>query len=242
MESRNQKLAIALAGSNKCHNDKYMERLLNSPALQYNKELNYIYLTLPRGEEHMVDRECIDEYYSWLSEYLQDEIQRVKAERDSIKVGITEGNMSANEINVFKRLLTDPSEEQIQKMIGFNPKKGDGMLITDHKLKLALQQQLNGVKTQGYSDLIDEIDSIYNERISKLSDLVVRYDNVLKKLQDKINDVESNKRIFNLQESKKRGKNPNGPKRKRSSKKPRKGTKKSRKRRSRKAANNIKQN
>ena len=240
MESRNQKLAIALAGSNKCHNDKYMERLLNSPALQYNKELNYIYLTLPRGEEHMVDKECIDEYYSWLSEYLQDEIQRVKAERDSIKVGITEGNMSANEINVFKRLLTDPSEEQIQKMIGFNPKKGDGMLITDHKLKLALQQQLNGVKTQGYSDLIDEIDSIYNERISKLSDLVVRYDNVLKKLQDKINDVESNKRIFNLQESKKRGKN--GPKRKRSSKKPRKGTKKSRKRRSRKAANNIKQN
>ena len=171
MESRNQKLAIALAGSNKCHNDKYMERLLNSPALQYNKELNYIYLTLPRGEEHMVDRECIDEYYSWLSEYLQDEIQRVKAERDSIKVGITEGNMSANEINVFKRLLTDPSEEQIQKMIGFNPKKGDGMLITDHKLKLALQQQLNGVKTQGYSELIDEIDSIYNERINKLSDL-----------------------------------------------------------------------
>lgn len=240
MESRNQKLAIALAGSNKCHNDKYMERLLNSPALQYNKELNYIYLTLPRGEEHMVDRECIDEYYSWLSEYLQDEIQRVKAERDSIKVGITEGNMSANEINVFKRLLTDPSEEQIQKMIGFNPKKGDGMLITDHKLKLALQQQLNGVKTQGYSELIDEIDSIYNERINKLSDLIVRYDNVLKKLQDKINDVESNKRIFNLQESKKRGKN--GPKRKRSSKKPRKGNKKSRKRRSRKAANNINQN
>ena len=71
----------------------------------------------------MVDKECIDEYYSWLSEYLQDEIQRVKAERDSIKGGIIDGNMSANQINVFKRLLTDPSEEQIQKMIGFNPQK-----------------------------------------------------------------------------------------------------------------------
>ena len=60
-----------------------------------------------------------------------------------------------------------------------------------------------GVKTQGHSELLEEIDSIYNERINKLSDLVVRYENVLKKLQDKINDVESNKRIFNLQESKK---------------------------------------
>ena len=238
MDSGNQKLAIALAKSNKCHNDKYMERLLNSPALEYNKELNYIYLTLPRGEEHMVDKECIDEYYSWLSEYLQDEIQRVKAERDSIKGGIIDGNMSANQINVFKRLLTDPSEEQIQKMIGFNPKKGDGMLITDHKLKLALDKELNGVRTQGHSELLEEIDSIYNERINKLSDLVVRYENVLKKLQDKINDVESNKRIFNLQESKKRRKNPNEPKRKRSSKKPRKGSKKSRKRRSRKLVNN----
>ena len=54
--------------------------------------------------------------------------------------------MSANQINVFKRLLTDPSEEQIQKMIGFNPKKGDGMLINDHKLKLALQQELKELK------------------------------------------------------------------------------------------------
>ena len=39
--------------------------------------------------------------------------------------------------------------------------------------------------------------------MNKLSDLVVRYDSVLRKLQDKINDVESNKRIFDLQESKK---------------------------------------
>ena len=42
------KLAIALNKSNKCHNDKYMERLLNSPALQYNKELNYIYYSSKR--------------------------------------------------------------------------------------------------------------------------------------------------------------------------------------------------
>ena len=238
MDSRNQKLAIALAESNKCHNEKYMERLLNSPALQYNKELNYIYLTLPRGEEHLIDKECIDEYYSWLSEYLQDEIERVKIERDAIKIGIIEGNMSANEIDVFKRLLTDPSDEQIQRMIGFNPRKGEGMLITDPKLKLALDKEIQGVKTQAHSELINEIDSIYNERMNKLSDLVVRYDSVLRKLQDKINDVESNKRIFDLQESKKKDSKSKDSKRKGSSKKPRKGKKKSRKKLSKKKTNN----
>ena len=106
------------------------------------------------------------------------------------------------------------------------------------QIKISIDKELNGVKTQAHSELIKEIDSIYNERINKLSDLVVRYENVLKKLQDKINDVESNKRIFNLQESKKRRKNPNEPKRKRSSRKPRKGSKKSRKKRSRKLVNN----
>lgn len=238
MNSKNEKLAIALAKSNKCHNDKYMERLLNSPALEYNKELNYIYLTLPRKEEHLVDKDCIDEYYSWLSEYLKDEIDRISAERDTIKTGIIEGNFSNNEKDVFKRLLTDPSDEQLRKMIGFNPKKGEGMLITDSRLKLALQQEINGVKTQGQDELLREIDSIYNERISKLSDLTVKYEEVLKKLQDKINDVESNKRIFNLQETKRK----TGKGRKASNKKGKKGNKKTRRRRAKKSHEDNKSN
>ena len=151
--------------------------------------------------------------------------------------GVT-GDKSANEIDVFKRLLTDPSDEQIQRMIGFNPRKGEGMLITDPKLKLALDKEIQGVKTQAHSELINEIDSIYNERMNKLSDLVVRYDSVLRKLQDKINDVESNKRIFDLQESKKKDSKSKDSKRKGSSKKPRKGKKKSRKKLSKKKTNN----
>ena len=234
MNSKNEKLAIALAKSNKCHNDKYMERLLNSPALEYNKELNYIYLTLPRKEEHLVDKECVDEYYSWLSEYLKDEINRITVERDAIKTGIIDGDFSANEKDVFKRLLTDPSNEQLRKMIGFNPKKQEGMLITDPKLKLALDKEINGVKTQAQDELIREIDTIYHERVSKLSDLTVKYEEVLKKLQNKINDVESNKRIFNLQESKKKKRKG----RRGSSKKGTRGNKKTKRKRAKKSPDN----
>ncbi len=243
MNFGNSKLAIALAKSNKCHNDKYMERLLNSPALEYNKELNYIYLTLPRGEEHLVDKQCVDEYYSWLSEYLKDEIDRIRVERDAIKIGIIEGKMTDNEKDVFKRLLTDPSEEQLERMVGYNPKKGEGMLITDPKFKLALDKEINGVKTQAQDELIREIDTIYQVRISKLSDLTVKYEEVLKKLQDKINDVESNRRIFNLQESKKKSGKSKRVGRKSTNKKGKKGSKKSRKKRAKKSlGNNDNQN
>lgn len=237
MDSRRSRIAIALDKSNKCHNEKYMERLLNSPALKYDKELNYIYITLPRGEEHMVDKGCITEYYSWLSEYLTDEINRVKNERDAIKIGIIEGNLLPNQKDVFKRLLTDPSDEQINRIIGFNPRTQPGMLITDKKLKLALDKEIEGVKTQAHEELIREIDKIYSERVNKLSDLVVTYENVLNNLSDKINDIEANKRIFDLQESKKAVSKPKGSKRKGSRKKPRKGNRKSRKNRSLKVVN-----
>ena len=238
MDSRNQKLAIALEKSNKCHNDKYMERLLNSPALEYNKELNYIYLTLPRKEEHLVDKECVDEYYSWLSEYLRDEINRITLERDAIKTGIIEDTLSYNEKVVYKRLLTDPSDEQLERMVGYNPKKGEGMLITDPRLKLALQQEINGVKTQAHDELIREIDTVYEERISKLSDLTVKYEEVLKKLQDKINDVESNRRIFNLQESKKKSGKSKRVGKKGSNKKGRKANRKTKRKRPKKSLEN----
>ena len=76
------------------------------------------------------------------------------------------------------------------------------MLITDKKLKLALDKEIEGVKTQAHEELIREIDKIYSERVNKLSDLVVTYENVLNNLSDKINDIEANKRIFDLQESK----------------------------------------
>ena len=238
MDSRNQKLAIALEKSNKCHNDKYMERLLNSPALEYNKELNYIYLTLPRKEEHLVDKECVDEYYSWLSEYLRDEINRITLERDAIKTGIIEDTLTYNEKVVYKRLLTDPSDEQLERMVGYNPKKGEGMLITDPRLKLALQQEINGVKTQAHDELIREIDTVYEERISKLSDLTVKYEEVLKKLQDKINDVESNRRIFNLQESKKKSGKSKRVGKKGSNKKGRKANRKTKRKRPKKSLEN----
>ena len=217
-----------------------MERLLNSPALEYNKELNYIYLTLPRKEEHLVDKECVDEYYSWLSEYLKDEINRITVERDAIKTGIIEDTLTNNEKYVFKRLLTDPSDQQLERMVGYNPKKEEGMLITDHKLKLALHQEINGVKTQGQDELIREIDTVYQARINKLSDLSVKYEEVLKKLQDKINDVESNKRIFNLQESKKKSGKSKRAGKKGSNKKGRKGkiNRKTKRKRPRKSLGN----
>ena len=94
MNFGNSKLSVALSKSNRCHNEKYMERLLESPALKYDKELNYIYITLPRGEEHLVDRKCVEEYYSWLTEYLNEEIDRLKVERDTIKLGVIEGSFT----------------------------------------------------------------------------------------------------------------------------------------------------
>ena len=137
MEPSQSNIQIALENSNRCHNEKYMERLLDSPALKYNKEFNYIYLTLPRGEEHMVDRECIDEYYSWLTEYLRDEISRLENERDTIKLGITNKSLGKDERQSFARLLINPSDEQIQNMIGFDPRKDKSLLITDNKLLIA---------------------------------------------------------------------------------------------------------
>jgi hypothetical protein len=231
MNFGNSKLAIALNKSNKCHNDKYMERLLNSPALQYNKELNYIYITLPRGEEHMVDQGCIDEYYSWLSEYLTDEIDRVKIERDTIKIGIIDGFKTKEQKDVYTRLLTNPSDEQIDNMIGFNPREDKNLIITENRLKVALERQIRGVKTQAQDDLIREIDRVYHNRVEKLSDLVVKYEKVLKELNKKINDVEANRRIFDLQESKKKRIKPKKSK-KRGKTSNRKSTKRRRKKES----------
>jgi len=227
MESESSKLAIALNESNKCHNDKYIERLINSPALQYDKSLNYIYIKLPRGEEHLVDRKCVDEYYSWLSEYLKDEINNLDIERETITTGIEHGSLSKDQVNVFTRILTDPSEEQMKNMIGYNVRKDEGLLLKG-RLVVALEKELNGVETQERSNLIDNINMIYQKKIDKLGDLIVKYENTLMELGKKINDVEANKRMFNLQESNNKSKKKQRKKKTRG-RKGRKGRKKSKK-------------
>jgi len=206
MEPNQSNIQIALENSNRCHNEKYMERLLDSPALKYNKEFNYIYLTLPRGEEHMVDRECIDEYYSWLTEYLRDEISRLETERDTIKVLITNKpdknkKIGDEEKQSLARLLINPSDEQIQNMIGFDPRKDPSLLITDKKLLIALRQCINGNSSQMMNELLDEIEMIYKKRIEKITEMIVKYENVLMKFKEKITDIETNKRIFKLRAS-----------------------------------------
>ena len=202
MDFGNSKLAVALSKSNKCHNEKYMERLLDSPALKYDKELNHIYITLPRGEEHMVDRQCVDEYYSWLSEYLKEEIDRLKVERDTIKLGVIEGSFTEEQRKVFLSLLINPSDEQIQNMVGFNPRKDTDLVLTDNKLLIALRKEINGVRTQVHDKLLRAIHVVYENRINKISDLIVKYENVLMKLKEKINDEDANKRMFDLKEAK----------------------------------------
>ena len=209
MEPSQSNIQIALENSNRCHNEKYMERLLDSPALKYNKEFNYIYLTLPRGEEHMVDRDCIDEYYSWLTEYLRDEIFRLETERDKIKVLINNNSdksdnikkIGAEEKQSLARLLINPSDEQIQNMIGFDPRKDKSLLITDKKLLIALRQGINGNSSQMMNELLDEIEMIYKKRIEKITEMIVKYENVLMKFKEKITDLEANKRIFKLRAS-----------------------------------------
>lgn len=219
MNTNKSKLAIALENSNKCHNEKYMERLIDSPALQYNREFNYILLNLPKGEEHMVDRKCIDEYYSWLTEYLRDEISRLDSERERIKTGIRNNSLEQNEKDTFFRLLIDPSDEQIENMVGFDPRKNTSLLITDHKLKIALRKEIYGVTTQAHNELMDEIELIYKRRIEKITDMIIKYENVLMKFKDKVNDLEANQRIF---ESKQNNNNFSRSKKKRKKRKKKK--------------------
>ena len=204
MNFGNSKLSVALSKSNRCHNEKYMERLLESPALKYDKELNYIYITLPRGEEHLVDRKCVEEYYSWLTEYLNEEIDRLKVERDTIKLGVIEGSFTTEQKKVFLSLLINPSDEQIQNMVGFNPRKDTSLVLTDNKLLIALRRAINNISIgqKEHDELIKAINVIYKNRINKVSDLIVKYENVLMKMEQKINNSDANKRLFNLKEEK----------------------------------------
>jgi hypothetical protein len=229
MNPNKSKLAIALENSNKCHNEQYMERLIDSPALQYNRELNYILVNLPKGEEHLVDRKCIDEYYSWLTEYLRDEIARLGIERDKIKTSLGNDNLDKNQKDMYIRLLINPSDEQIENMVGFDPKKDKSLLITDNKLLIALRSEMNGVRTQAQSELKDEIELIYKKRIEKITDMIIKYENVLMKFKDKINDVEANKRIFELKQSKMSNNNNNSNNNLSKSKKKKKKKKKNKK-------------
>ena len=178
-----------------------MERLIDSPALQYNRELNYILVNLQKGEEHLVDRKCIDEYYSWLTEYLRDEIARLGIERDKIKTSLGNDNLDKNQKDMYISTIINLQIEQIENMVGFDPKKDKNLLITDNKLLIALRSEMNGVRTQGHSELMDEI-NYYKKRIEKITDMIIKYENVLMKFKDKINDVEANKRIFELKQSK----------------------------------------
>ena len=46
MDSRRSRIAIALDKSNKCHNEKIYGTSFKFTTLKYDKELNYIYITL----------------------------------------------------------------------------------------------------------------------------------------------------------------------------------------------------
>tara|TARA_Y100000389_G_C17424876_1_gene498972 strand:- start:838 stop:1488 length:651 start_codon:yes stop_codon:yes gene_type:complete len=198
MTTRTAKLVkIKLKKSAKCHSDKYLERLIDSPALKYKRELNYIYITVPKNKPHLVNKNCLNEYYSWLSEYLQEEIERLANEREKIKAKLSNGKFSEEERNFFGTLLTKPTVEQIKGAIAFNPKKDKSLVITNYRMLVALRKELNGLITQGHNELLEEIDAIYNNRISNVSDLIVKYENTLNKFSEKINNMETNMRIFN---------------------------------------------
>jgi ribosomal protein L31E len=179
----------ALVNSKQCHINNLNQNiglnpsrvlLKNAKKTKYN--MNPIYMESPykNGNRFIVEYNCIDSYYKWLTAAVNEELTRLQLEKEVILKALNNEIELTNEyIKYLDSLLFKPTLKIRYALLGFNPSKDKNLIIHSKQHRNTFIKKVNKVTSQADIELNTTITNLYEYRTTKIKEMLEKYYKIL---------------------------------------------------------------
>jgi hypothetical protein len=185
MPALSQSYRDAINNSKQCHVNNLSKKIGFNPsrpiikkALKTKYNTNPIYMDSPfkNGNRFIVDYECIESYYKWLTSAVNEELMRLQLEKEVILKALTnEIELSDKYKKYLDKLLFKPTLQISYALLCFNPSKDKKLFIHSKKLRNTFIKKINKVSSQADKELNKTIIELYEYRTYKIKEMLEKY-------------------------------------------------------------------